>query len=106
MEDKSEELRRENSKLMTDTQAVQNTWTTGAHQDPDGHRQADHWGPKEKGTGVFAGLNPKPRSSGPVSFGFSSFDTNKSMTSPVDMLGSANGSLQVTSLRNELQVRT
>lgn len=43
------------------------------------------------------------RSSGPVSFGFSSFDPNKSMTSPVDMTGSANGSVQVTSLRNELQ---
>lgn len=43
------------------------------------------------------------RSSGPVSFGFSSFEANKSMTSPVDMTGSANGSLQVTSLKNELQ---
>ncbi|XP_050703532.1 C-Jun-amino-terminal kinase-interacting protein 4-like isoform X5 [Eriocheir sinensis] len=49
-------------------------------------------------------LNSLPyRSSGPVSFGFSSFDPNKSMTSPVDMTGSANGSVQVTSLRNELQ---
>ncbi|ROT74370.1 C-jun-amino-terminal kinase-interacting protein 3, partial [Penaeus vannamei] len=42
-------------------------------------------------------------SSGPVSFGFSSLDPNKSVSSPVDMTGSANGTLQVSSLKNELQ---
>ncbi|XP_071545151.1 C-Jun-amino-terminal kinase-interacting protein 4 isoform X38 [Panulirus ornatus] len=43
------------------------------------------------------------RSSGPVSFGFSSLDPNKSVSSPVDMSGSANGALHITSLKNELQ---
>ncbi|XP_042886590.1 C-Jun-amino-terminal kinase-interacting protein 4-like isoform X6 [Penaeus japonicus] len=49
---------------------------------------------------TLANLN---RSSGPVSFGFSSLDPNKSVSSPVDMTGSANGTLQVSSLKNELQ---
>ncbi|XP_071545139.1 C-Jun-amino-terminal kinase-interacting protein 4 isoform X27 [Panulirus ornatus] len=49
-------------------------------------------------------LNSIPfRSSGPVSFGFSSLDPNKSVSSPVDMSGSANGALHITSLKNELQ---
>ncbi|KAG7173949.1 JNK-interacting protein 3-like [Homarus americanus] len=49
-------------------------------------------------------LNSIPfRSTGPLSFGFSSLDPNKSISSPVDMSGSANGTVQVTSLRNELQ---
>lgn len=42
------------------------------------------------------------RSSGPVSFGFSSLDPNKSLSSPVDMSGS-NGTLKITSIKNELQ---
>ncbi|XP_042886607.1 C-Jun-amino-terminal kinase-interacting protein 4-like isoform X21 [Penaeus japonicus] len=54
---------------------------------------------------TLANLNSLPhyRSSGPVSFGFSSLDPNKSVSSPVDMTGSANGTLQVSSLKNELQ---
>ncbi|KAB7494570.1 C-Jun-amino-terminal kinase-interacting protein 4 [Armadillidium nasatum] len=43
------------------------------------------------------------RSSGPVSYGFSSLDPNKSLSSTVDMTGSTNGVLQVSSIRNELQ---
>ncbi|XP_076039839.1 JNK-interacting protein syd isoform X6 [Oratosquilla oratoria] len=43
------------------------------------------------------------RSSGPVSFGFSSLDPAKSISSPVDMMSSTNGTFQVTSIKNELQ---
>ncbi|CAL4074756.1 unnamed protein product, partial [Meganyctiphanes norvegica] len=49
-------------------------------------------------------MNSLPfRSSGPMSFGFSSLDPNKSLSSPVDTSNSANGNLQVSSLKNELQ---
>ncbi|XP_063854126.1 C-Jun-amino-terminal kinase-interacting protein 4-like [Scylla paramamosain] len=104
MEDKSEEIKKEYAKLHDRYTELFKTHMDYMERTKIlmGTDRLDQLGTARGRIPGFS-LGNLNRSSGPVSFGFSSFEANKSMTSPVDMTGSANGSLQVTSIKNELQ---
>nr|XP_045599847.1 C-Jun-amino-terminal kinase-interacting protein 4-like isoform X1 [Procambarus clarkii] len=108
MEDKSEEMKKEYTKLHDRYTELFKTHMDYMERTKIlmGTDRLDQLGTSRGRISGFTlgNLNSIPfRSSGPVSFGFSSLDPNKSITSPVDMSGSANGTVQITSLRNELQ---
>ncbi|XP_069940733.1 C-Jun-amino-terminal kinase-interacting protein 4 isoform X21 [Cherax quadricarinatus] len=108
MEDKSEELKNEYTKLHNRYSELFKTHMDYMERTKIlmGTDRLDQLGTSRGRISGFTlgNLNSIPfRSSGPLSFGFNSLDPNKSITSPVDMSGSANGIVQITSLKNELQ---
>ncbi|KAK8748147.1 hypothetical protein OTU49_016332 [Cherax quadricarinatus] len=104
MEDKSEELKNEYTKLHNRYSELFKTHMDYMERTKIlmGTDRLDQLGTSRGRISGFT-LGNLNRSSGPLSFGFNSLDPNKSITSPVDMSGSANGIVQITSLKNELQ---